>query len=115
MTQAGPLRQARKPHLNLKSFPGFLWVRDAQLLVRRSVGVPESSPILAAQYIPPETHRDRPTNAHLEPHSMPPKGKKGQTADKARAGEEEREDPLQAVVRAICAHPRTWRKYMLTY
>ncbi|KAL5403687.1 hypothetical protein PMIN06_012670 [Paraphaeosphaeria minitans] len=31
---------------------------------------------------------------------MPPKGKKGQPADKARAGEEERENPLQAVILA---------------
>ena len=34
---------------------------------------------------------------------MPPKGKKGQTADKAKAGEEEREEPLQAVVGAVFA------------
>ncbi|KAJ4303643.1 translation initiation factor eIF-2B epsilon subunit, GEF [Kalmusia sp. IMI 367209] len=31
---------------------------------------------------------------------MPPKGKKSQTADKAKAGEEEREEPLQAVILA---------------
>jgi hypothetical protein len=36
---------------------------------------------------------------------MPPKGKKGQPADKARAGEEERENPLQAVVRAAGTRP----------
>jgi translation initiation factor eIF-2B subunit epsilon len=30
---------------------------------------------------------------------MPPKGKKGQN-EKAKAGEEERDEPLQAVVRA---------------
>ena len=30
---------------------------------------------------------------------MPPKGKKGQANDKAKAAEEERDEPLQAVVR----------------
>jgi hypothetical protein len=30
-------------------------------------------------------------------HAMPPKGKKGQN-EKAKAGEEERDEPLQAVV-----------------
>lgn len=43
---------------------------------------------------------------------MPPKGKKGQTADKAKAGEEEREEPLQAVVGA--AYARTWGLCLLT-
>jgi hypothetical protein len=31
---------------------------------------------------------------------MPPKGKKGQANDKAKATEDERDEPLQAVVRA---------------
>lgn len=30
---------------------------------------------------------------------MPPKGKKGQSNEKSKAGEEERDEPLQAVVR----------------
>jgi translation initiation factor eIF-2B subunit epsilon len=34
---------------------------------------------------------------------MPPKGKKSQSNDKAKATEEERDEPLQAVVRAANA------------
>lgn len=68
-------------------------------MVQVSGGVTESSPNLVSRYIPPEARSYRPANAHLGPHNMPPKGKKGQPADKVRAGEEERENPLQAVVR----------------
>jgi hypothetical protein len=40
-----------------------------------------------------------PPKSQARLHAMPPKGKKGQN-EKAKAGEEERDEPLQAVVRA---------------
>lgn len=74
-------------------------------------------PILAAKYIPPRDDATSPTNAQFRTHSMPPKGKKGQTADKAKPGDEEREEPLQAVVGAACARACVcvcvWKQCML--
>jgi hypothetical protein len=43
------------------------------------------------------------TRSTVRLYKMPPKGKKG--ADKGKSGEEERDEPLQAVVSLQCAQP----------